>query len=90
MPDGAGLPPGTRSMTHLPECPDLFTDRVCICDSLRAVERRIRTHDGCADAEYAEGYLAGYEDALEMAQSAVARLVPKPGAHGEQLPARPR
>ena len=60
---------------HLPEClvPD-FDKRlwICICNQLRACEERIKTHEGCADAEHIEGYVDGYADGLNAAREAVA------------------
>ena len=46
----------------------------CICDVLRACEERIKTHEGCADAERIEGYVDGYADALDAAREAVASM----------------
>ena len=56
---------------HLPECLPMI-DGVCICARLRACEARIKTHEGCADAERAEGYEEGRKDAAQ----AVAALSP--------------
>lgn len=58
---------------HLTECPCndpvhtcfvLNACRYCICSRLRACEERIKTHEGCADAERAEGYEDGWDAAL--------------------------
>ena len=44
--------------------------------AVAAAEQRIRTHEGCADAEREEGYDAGYTDALAAAREVVAALMP--------------
>ena len=46
----------------------LYADHVA---AVAAAEQRIRTHEGCADAERAEGYDAGFTDALGKARDAV-------------------
>ena len=68
---------------HLPECPNHFIGlpadymerdvymRRCMCEKLRACEERIKTHEGCADAERIEGYVDGYGAALAAALHAL-------------------
>ena len=71
-------------MDHVEECPSYYVDclgticdcdyeHICMCRELRACEERIKTHEGCADAERIEGYLDGYAAALDAAREAVAR-----------------
>lgn len=70
-------------MDHVEECPSFYVDclgticdcdyeHICMCRELRACEERIKTHEGCADAERIEGYLDGYAAALDDAREAVA------------------
>ena len=66
---------------HLPECPAIDPREGCescheypawcICSHLRACEERIKTHEGCADAERIEGYVDGYAAALDAALKAL-------------------
>lgn len=60
-------------MSHLPECymSEGKWDGGCICQRLRDCEQRIKTHEGCADAERIEGYVDGYAAALDAAEEAV-------------------
>lgn len=65
---------------HLPECPGNWgvgqmPEGPCtFCEMLRACEERIKTHEGCADAERVEGYSDGYSDGLDAARKAVGDL----------------
>lgn len=43
----------------------------CFWAALRACEERIKTHEGCADAERIEGYSDGYAAALVDAEEAI-------------------
>lgn len=59
---------------HLPECWATYPSDPpawCICERLRACEQRIKTHEGCGDAERIEGYVDGYADALDDAWEAM-------------------
>lgn len=70
---------------HLPECPYPLCDddcfgwsdchHRCICRALRACEERIKTHEGCADAERAEGCDEGWHAALDAADRGILTLV---------------
>jgi len=67
-------------MTHDPLCrrakiTEVFMEGCPECALIAKVrEQRIKTHEGCADAERIEGYVDGYADALDAAREAVASI----------------
>jgi len=56
-------------------------DAQCECLRLRACEERIKTHEGCADAERIEGYCDGYAAALVDAEETIRAALSKDERH---------
>ena len=62
-------------VTGKPPFRDDVTDDCLFCPTIAKVrEQRIKTHEGCADAERIEGYVDGYAAALDAAREAVASI----------------
>ena len=70
-----------RNDSHLPECPDSDDDWLanwwdaipCICDRLRACEQRVQArYSKYLNADDEGSYAAGYREALDAAEAAVA------------------
>ena len=59
-------------VTGKPPFRDDVTDDCLFCPTIAKVrEQRIKTHEGCADAERIDGYVDGYAAALDAALKAL-------------------